>query len=341
MVRGITKSSEQHRTEVREAIRDGASFTTTFVAMNILATVIACYGLLVDSAAGIIGAMVVALLLGPIAGVGLALVDGDQSLLRKSLLAELGGVVVVMGTAFLIGLVHKDMPAGRELLARTSPGFPDLMIALAGGAAAALASTSRGVALSLVGVAIATALVPPLSSCSMFLARGDYQFARGAFLLAFTNMVAIQFSVSVVFWVTGYSTMGRDLASGHKVFLRNLISITLLVILGVALGVSTHHMVSKILFEAKSRKTLDTLVRGYPGAYLTEVRFARENGNTIVRAVIRSPGNLSAQDVAAMERRLPRPPYGSASELRVRHVAVDVMTGKGPAFEIKENKEGK
>lgn len=339
MVRGTTNSSEQHRTEVREAIQDGASFTATFVAMNILATVIACYGLLVDSAAGIIGAMVVALLLGPIAGVGLALVDGDQSLLRKSLLAELGGVVVVLGTAFLIGFVHKDMPVGRELLARTSPGFPDLMIALAGGAAAALASASRGVALSLVGVAIATALVPPLSSCSMFLARGEYQLAWGAFLLAFTNMVAIQFSVSVVFWVTGYSTMGRDLASGHKVFLRNLVSIILLVILGVVLGISTHYTVSQILFESKSRKILDVLVKDYPGAYLAEVRFEHDNAKMIVRAVIRSPRDFLAQDVAAMEQRLPPPPYGSKLELRIRHVPVAVMTGKGPAFETKGNKE--
>ena len=67
--------------------------------MNVLATIIACYGLLVDSAAGIIGAMVIALLLGPIAGVGLALVDGKRALLQKALLAEVGGVILVMGTA--------------------------------------------------------------------------------------------------------------------------------------------------------------------------------------------------------------------------------------------------
>ncbi len=154
-------SIEQHKNEVRDIIRANASLTPTYIIMNMLATIIACYGLLVDSAAGIIGAMVIALLLGPIAGAGLAMVDGDLSLLRKSLFAELVGVAVVMMTAFVIGIYHKDIPVGKEILARTNPGYADLMIALAGGAAAAAASVSRGISLSLVGVAISTALVPP------------------------------------------------------------------------------------------------------------------------------------------------------------------------------------
>jgi len=324
---------DPHKEEVRAAIEAGASFTVTYAVMNVLATIIACYGLLVDSAAGIIGAMVIALLLGPIAGVGLALVDGNRTLLKKALLAELGGVLLVMGTAWLIGLTHRDMPLGRELLARTTPGFPDLMIALAGGAAAAIASISRGFALSLVGVAIATALVPPLSSCSMLLARGDYALARGAFLLAFTNMVAIQFAVSVVFWVSGYSQMARNLTAGHRVFLRNLVSLVLLVSLAVILGISTHRMAARLLFEAKARKLLALAMQDHPGAYLAEVRFARGNVGTIVRAVVRSPRAFSPQEVAAMEHRLPPSLNGSKIELRVRHVPTDVMTGQGPLFE--------
>ncbi|HEX9154258.1 MAG TPA: TIGR00341 family protein, partial [Nitrospira sp.] len=190
---------------MRNTIHACASLTPTYLVMNMLATIIACYGLLADSAAGIIGAMVIAMLLGPIAGAGLAMVDGDLALLRKSLLAEMAGVAVVMATAFVIGIFHKDIPPGTEMLARTNPGYPDLMIALAGGAAATAASVSRGISLSLVGVAIATALVPPLSTSSMLLARGSKELALGAFLLAVTNMVAIQFTSSVVFWIAGYS----------------------------------------------------------------------------------------------------------------------------------------
>ena len=326
-------STEQQKVEVRNAIHAGASLTTTYVVMNMLATIIACYGLLADSAAGIIGAMVIAMLLGPIAGAGLAMVDGDLALLKKSLLAEMAGVAVVMATAFVIGILHQDIPPGTEMLARTNPGYPDLMIALAGGAAATAASVSRGVSLSLVGVAIATALVPPLSTCSMLLARGSTELAAGAFLLAFTNMVAIQFTSSLVFWIAGYGGMTRFWSSGYRVLLRNLVSIILLAILGIFLWARTYNAVSSMLFEAGVRKTVQGYLKEHPESHLTEVRFENTDGKTIVRAVIRSPAPFSAHDVADMEKRLPAAPGGSEIELHVRRVAVEVMTDKGPLFE--------
>ena len=328
-----SSSKDQHKEEIRNAIRDGASLTPTYAVMNMLATIIACYGLLVDSAAGIIGAMVVALLLGPIAGVGLALVENDLPLLKRSLLAELAGVAIVMTTAFMIGILHRDIPVGKEILGRTSPGSPDLMIALAGGAAATVASVSRGISLSLVGVAIATALVPPLSTCSMLLARGATHLAFGAFLLAFTNMVAIQFSSSVIFWIAGYGDTRRRWDAGYRFFLRNLVSIVLLAILGVLLAMSTYRTVSNMLFETDVRKTLQGYLKELPGAYLEEVRFDKMDGKVIVRAVIRSPGSFSVQDVAAMKKQLPVDPDGSEIELHVRRVAVEVLTEKGPMFE--------
>jgi hypothetical protein len=149
-------------------------------------------------------------------------------------------------------------------------------------------------------------------------------------------MVAIQFAVSVVFWVSGYSHMARDLAAGHRVFLRNLVSLVLLVSLAVVLGLSTHRTAARLLFEAKARKLLELAVQGYPGAYLAEVRFARGTAGTIVRAVVRSPRAFSPQDVAAMEHRLPQAPDGSKVKLRVRHVPTEVMTGQGPLFENEE-----
>jgi uncharacterized hydrophobic protein (TIGR00271 family) len=327
----------QRKDEVRRAIYDGASITPTYLVMNMLATVIACYGLLADSAAGIIGAMVIAMLLGPIAGAGLAMVDGDLALLKRSLLAETAGVAVVMATAFVIGSFHRDIPAGTEMLARTNPGYPDLMIALAGGAAATAASVSRGVSLSLVGVAIATALVPPLSTCSMLLARGSTKLALGAFLLALTNMVAIQFTSSVVFWIAGYGGMTRFRSSGYRIFLRNLVSLILLVILGTFLWARTYTAVNNMLFEAGVRKTLQGYLQSHPESHLTEVRFEDTEGKTIIRAVIRSPAPFFARDVAEMERQLPASPNGSAIELHVRRVAVEVMTGKGPLFETGGN----
>jgi uncharacterized hydrophobic protein (TIGR00271 family) len=328
-----SSSEDERKEKVRRAIAEGASLSPTYALMNMLATIVACYALLADNTAGIIGAMVIALLLGPIAGVGLALVEYNLSLLKKSLLAELVGVAIVMATAFVIGFLHRDIPVGREILARTTPGSSDMMIALAGGAAATLASLSGGIRLSLVGVAVATALVPPLSTCSMLLARGATELAARAFLLAFTNMVAIQFTSSVVFWIAGYRNKPRFRSAGYRVFLQNFVSILLLVVLGVILGLSTHRTVGNVLFEANVRKTLERCLSEYPGARLAGVGFDTSGGKTLVRAVIRSPHPISAQDVTAMTRQLPAAPNGSRITLLVRRVAVEVMTEGGPMFE--------
>jgi len=326
-------SRAQEQEETRRTIRLGASLTLTYAVMNVLATIIACYALLVDSTAGIIGAMVVALLLGPIEEVGLALVDSDMLLLRRSLLAGLVGVTIVMLTAFIIGLLHRDIPLGHEILARTQPGSFDLAIALAGGVAATVASISGGVNLSLVGVAIATALVPPLATCSMLLARGETHLAGGAFLLAFTNMVAIQFASSVVFWIAGFSNTTRLWSTGYRALARNSVSIVLLMVLAVLLGMATHRSVQNLLFETKVREILQERIDRYPGANLNEVRFERTNKETLVRAVVRSPSHFSGSDVAALERELPATPDGTTVSLRVRRIGIEEMTRNGPLFE--------
>ncbi len=137
----------------------------------------------------------------------------------------------------------------------------------------------------------------------------------------------------MVFWIAGYSNITRFWTSGYRVFIRNLVSILLLIIFGVFLWVRTHHEVSNMLFEADVRKILQGYLKEYPGSYLNEVRFDETDAKTLISAVVRSPSSFTAQDVAAMERRLPSAPNGSGIELRVRRVAVQVMTDKGPLFE--------
>jgi uncharacterized hydrophobic protein (TIGR00271 family) len=188
---------------IRKNIHDNAVFNTAFLIMNALATVVACYGLLEDSAAVVVGAMVIATLLGPITGIALALVDGDNKLLRAALLAEATGAILVLCIALIIGVTHRDAPLTREILSRTTPTLFDLMIALAAGAAGAYASASSRLSAGLVGVAIATALVPPLAVCGICLGRGEVSMGCGALLLFATDLVAIQLASSVVLWLCG------------------------------------------------------------------------------------------------------------------------------------------
>lgn len=184
-------SSDQHDL-VRESIRDLSRPSATFWLMNALATGIACYGLLSNSGAVVIGAMVVAMLLGPIAGVALGITDKDRRLFRGALSCLLGGMAWILFVAIVIGTVHRDASLTTEIMARTSPTLFDLMVALAGGAAGGIAIVCPRVGAAIVGVAIATAQVPLLAATGLLSARGDLDMAWDAFVLALTNVVGGQ-----------------------------------------------------------------------------------------------------------------------------------------------------
>lgn len=317
--------------KIRESIKANAVFDTPYIVMNVLATIVACYGLLENSPAVVIGAMIIAMLLGPITGVALGLVEGDFSLLKKAILALGGGMLLVLVTAFIIGRIHIEMPITNEILNRTAPNLLDLMIALGGGAAGAYAVSSPRLSVAFVGVAIATALVPPLSSCSILLARGEYQLAGGAFLLAFTNIVAIQLASSFVMWLNGFNQVTKGLVKNH-VLLRNVVSIVIVLGLSVILVANLRSTVNKLLFEAGSRKIFSKEIRNIPGAAVADVKFSHENNETIVRAVVRGPKEIKPEEVKVIEGDLPTPPDGNSLELRIRFVPTTVITKNGTLF---------
>ena len=238
-------SPEATREAICRSIEQNAAFSVPYVVMNTLATIVACYGLLQNSTAVVIGAMIIAMLLGPISGIALALVRGNHVLLRRALLTEIGGMLLVLGVAYIIGLAHREIPLTQEIIARTTPNILDLMIALAGGAAGAYATISPRVSAGLVGVAIATALVPPLSTCSICLARGELRLAAGGFLLFFANLVAIQFASSVVMALHGYHHVGSHKPGNGMLLRRQAISLALLIGLAGVLSYDFSQSVGK------------------------------------------------------------------------------------------------
>lgn len=322
---------------IEATIRSGASFSWSYLLMNILAATIACYGLLSNSPAVVIGAMIVAMLLGPITAVGLALVDSDMQLLRRGLLTLISGTAGVLATALILGTIHRDIPITGEIRARTMPSLLDLMIALAGGTAGAYAMVSPRLGVAFVGVAIATALVPPLASGGILLARGEFRLALGALLLAFTNMVAIQFATSVVLWVTGFRGFTRRTGLSIREFVvRNAVSMIILLALSIILAANLQTVLARQLFESTTRGVLRQQIEASEGSYLTEARFDVDNGTTIVRAVMRGPATPSAAQVAAIEAHLPQPPDGTDLELRVRYVNTTVTNRHGELYDDAE-----
>lgn len=319
---------------VLKAVREGSEPSRVYWLMNALATVIACYGLFANSPAVVIGSMVVALLLGPIAGVALGLNTSDWSLLRTALFALTGGVAWIFVIAIVVGLVHRDVPLTGQILLRTKPDLFELIIALASGAAGAVAVLSPRFGTTLVGVAVATALVPPLAASGILLARADFVLAGGAFLLAVTNVAAIQVAFSVVFWVGGYRQITAIGKRGFLAFLRrDLLSVGLLGLLAVAFGVQLHNAINTSLFESKVRAVLRQRFNDLSGFHLVEVQLAREGDATVVRAVVRGPKAPSTEEVAVAQADLPSPPGGSTLRLRVRFVETVIVTPQGPVID--------
>jgi uncharacterized hydrophobic protein (TIGR00271 family) len=159
---------------VTQEIADGSEPKISYYLLLVTAAMIACFGLVTNSTAVIIGAMLVSPLMTPIFGIALAMLRGDGSLLFHGLRAEFGGVALAVGAAFLFGLSPVAGVATPEMLSRTHPQLLDLLVAVFAGFAGAYALLDERVSPALPGVAIATAIVPPLSTCGLCLAMGAY-----------------------------------------------------------------------------------------------------------------------------------------------------------------------
>lgn len=182
---------KEHEAETIEQIRSGVSFHGSNLWVLVFAIFIASLGLNVNSTAVIIGAMLISPLMGPIIGMGLAIGIGDLPLLKSSIKNYFVATVISVLTAMIYFLISPLTEAQSELLARTSPTLYDVLIALCGGAAGILALSTRGKGNVLPGVAIATALMPPLCTAGYGLAMGEWSFFFGAFYLYFINTVFI------------------------------------------------------------------------------------------------------------------------------------------------------
>jgi len=189
----LNQTGEVRRRAIRESVIAGAALTGPYLAMNVAAAFVAGFGLMENSPAVIIGAMLIAMLFGPIIGIAMALAKADLRLLSRAIVAEVVGAVCVLAVGCLIGLSTRHLTIGTEILNRTAPNLLDLLIALVGGLAGGFTFLSTSLSSVIVGVAIATALVPPVTTCGILLARGLPEAAMGAFLLFLANFSAIAF----------------------------------------------------------------------------------------------------------------------------------------------------
>lgn len=333
LVRG--RLSREERRQVYQEIRDGSTPSIRFYTLIILSTVIAAYGLLSNSTAVVIGAMLVAPLMGPIFGLALALISGNLPLLKRALLSTLIGVLLTVVVSFAIGLVPLNLEPQSEMLSRTAPTLYDLVIAVASGLAGAYAMANPKVAAALPGVAVSVALAPPLAACGLFLAIGSLQESGGAFLLFLTNLFGIQLAACFVFLIydLGAEREVRDVGL-PRFLLRFAPSFAALGLMTWYLTVTLVHVseVSRVRSSVVSALEQDFARRS--GSRLDEVLSVSKRADrweVVVSAL--TPRPFAAGEIARLQGMLQRR-TGTPIHLIVRSLQSHDADASGPVFAL-------
>jgi len=192
--------------ELSSALAEEARLSSSFVALTLGSSAIATFGLLENSAAVIIGAMIIAPLLAPIQALAYGVLDGSVKNIRASCISLSAGSVLAVGVSALLARAIGLTILGSEVMSRTRPNLLDLGIAIAAGLVGGFTRTRPGISNMVAGTAIAVALMPPLCVLGIGLAAGDYRIASGALLLFVTNLFGITLASTVFFFLAGYAT---------------------------------------------------------------------------------------------------------------------------------------
>ncbi len=308
--------------------REAASIPSfSFIFLLTCASVIATFGLLANSTAVIIGAMIVAPLMNPILSMAFAIVTANWVLYKRSIVTVFLGALWTVLVAFLISYGLSIDVVGSEVVARTSPNLIDLGIAIAAGAAGSFSLTRHSIASSIAGVAIAVALVPPLCVTGIGLGIGsdiggrigtvvvsNLDVSAGSFLLFIVNLAGITFTACLVFLSQTYGNLKKAFQA---------IGIWLLIILGLC-GPLTGSMKE---FYASNRIALELeqIKNENPDISIqTQIRYIDvklEQGNAYVTILGNAPQGLITEEyLESAEKRL----FESVSHLGVKSMQVVV-----------------
>jgi uncharacterized hydrophobic protein (TIGR00341 family) len=190
------------REEIYNQVAKGARLDSNFLLLTVLSTIVAAIGLIEDNVAVVVGAMVIAPLLGPNIAFAFAASLGDRELMWQALMTNLAGIGLALLLTLSVGLIWPVNLDSEEILARTDVGIDGVALALASGAAAVLSITT-GLSSTLVGVMVAVALLPPTATLGMMLGSGQLGLAGGAALLLAVNLVCVILAAKLVFLAKG------------------------------------------------------------------------------------------------------------------------------------------
>ena len=298
------KTLEDRRALYRKIIFDGSHTgkrVTRFFTLMTFASVIASMGVITDSTAVVIGAMLIAPLMTPLMGMALSLVMGWPRRLGRSALIAFGGIGVAIGIGLLLGLTAPtviDVGTNSQILSRATPTVLDLITAVAAGAAGAYGLSRPDVSDSLPGVAIAISLVPPLTAVGISYSQGEWAAGNGALLLFATNMLAILIIGALTFVFTGVAPIERLADNQQRVRTAvGAVAGVAAIVLG-SLMLNSAQIAENLLDESSVEEAVDEWIEPYNQHSVVRVN---STGDTVVVAIIGpAAGAPSASDLAQL-----------------------------------------
>ena len=288
-------ASEERFRDLFISLRTDAQINSIYMVLMVLSTMLATVGLYQNSAAVIIGAMLLAPLMAPIVSLSMGVLRGDDVMYRKSMGKISLGVVIALLASALIALIFPHEPVTDQMQARLNPTLLDLAVAIISGVAAAYSKSFKEIIQSLAGVAIAVALVPPLSVAGIGIGRLDFNFFSEAFLLFATNLVGILIAATLTFRVLGYSPAVKAKRHFGIVFL-------LLLLIAVPLYMSYENIVEKVKAE-DSWKHERFLVNG-KYIIVKKARMSPRRGKTVINMNILVRETLTREDLTILRKKI-------------------------------------
>ena len=269
-------STEQYAT-LFSNLRSEGSINTVFVTLLTLATMIATFGLFINSSSVIIGAMLLAPLMQPIVSLSMGVLRQDAQLFKNSIITVALGILITLITAMVIAYTIPIRELTNEMASRISPTLLDLFVAIASGVAAAYVKNDEKISSSLAGVAIAVALVPPLAVSGIGLGWGEWSMFFHSLLLFTTNLIGIVLAGAITFMVLGYAPI--------KVAKRGIIVWSMIAIL---IAIPLYHSFETMRDRSNIQRTLSDLkfyIDGKP-IYLSRVEYRSSTPRNEIRCEV-------------------------------------------------------
>jgi uncharacterized hydrophobic protein (TIGR00271 family) len=288
-------ASDERFHDLFAALRDDAQINGIYLSLMVLSTMLAAVGLYLNSASVIIGAMLLAPLMAPIVSLSMGILRGNIELFRKSIGKIVLGIFIALFSSALITFLFPHKPVTEEMLTRLNPTLLDLAVAIISGIAAAYSKSFKEIIQSLAGVAIAVALVPPLTVAGIGIGRMDFYFFFQAFLLFSTNLVGIIIAATFTFRVLGFSAVVRSKASLVIVFV-------FLALISIPLYLSYSRIVEDRIFEQSLRKERFLVNEKYLIVVKASVIWRGDNRIILMDVLAREP--LTRDDLNAFKKKI-------------------------------------